>query len=243
MSEEAEGGMGGLRGMRRKAVEATELVTTSFLPGREGKYPIVLSPAAGGLSIWPRGARATTTSSSPTTTSMGRFSSESFDISNPEDFEKVASTITPDLSLADYGDLPPESASQRIYGVTPYPPDKTILFHNESSHLPTWPMRQFFFCIVPSAEGGKTPLLDCREVLEALDSDIVEQFEEKGLMYVRNFSEGIDVPWQDFFHTEDRAEVERQVTEAGMTLQREVDGLRAPRQPALGGRAAPPAHR
>ena len=29
-----------------------------------------------------------------------------------------------------------------------------ILFHNESSHLPTWPMRQFFFCVIPSATGG-----------------------------------------------------------------------------------------
>ena len=35
-------------------------------------------------------------------------------------------------------------------------------------------------------------------------------------MYVRNFSEGIDVPWQDFFHTTDQAEVERTCSEAGM---------------------------
>ena len=38
---------------------------------------------------------------------------------------------------------------------------------------------------------------------------MLEEFERKGLVYVRNFSEGIDVPWQDFFHTDDKATVER----------------------------------
>ena len=32
-----------------------------------------------------------------------------------------------------------------------------------------------------------------------------EKFENLGLMYVRNFSDGLDVSWQTFFHTEDRA--------------------------------------
>ena len=102
-----------------------------------------------------------------------------------------------------------------------------ILFHNESSHLPTWPMRQFFFCVIPSATGGTTPLLDSRTVYNALEPTVREQFETKGLMYVRNFAEGIDVPWQDFFHTTDRSEVERVCTETGMTCEWTAgDGLR-----------------
>ena len=94
-----------------------------------------------------------------------------------------------------------------------------ILFHNESSHLPTWPMRQFFFCVIPSETGGTTPLLDCRAVYNAIDPAIREEFETKGLMYVRNFSEGIDVPWQEFFNTDDKAEVERICAESGMTCE------------------------
>ncbi|MGH2851291.1 MAG: TauD/TfdA family dioxygenase, partial [Solirubrobacteraceae bacterium] len=117
-------------------------------------------------------------------------------------------------------------AGQRIYGVTPYPPDKMILFHNESSHLSSWPLRQFFFCVHPAPERGETPLLDCRAVCEAVDPEILEQFAEKGLMYVRNFSEGIDVSWQDFFHTDDRAEVERTCADAGMSCEWTADGLR-----------------
>ena len=102
-----------------------------------------------------------------------------------------------------------------------------ILFHNESSHLPQWPLRQFFFCVIPSSDRGETPLLDCRRVYEALDPELREEFAEKGLMYVRNFSEGIDVPWQDFFNTTDRAEVERVCAEAGMGCEWTAnDGLR-----------------
>ena len=45
-------------------------------------------------------------------------------------------------------------------------------------------------------------------------------------MYVRNFAEGIDVPWQDFFHTDDQAEVERVCADAGMTCEWTEHGLR-----------------
>jgi len=234
-TEQTESGMGGgLRGMRRKAVQATELVNVGFLPGREEKFPIVITPAVDGvdLAMWCESHRDQLDGYYDR---YGAILFRGFDLESPDDFDKVASSITPDL-FAEYGDLPPESATQRIYGVTPYPPDKMILFHNESSHLPKWPMRQFFFCIVPSESGGTTPLLDCREVIDALDAvdpEIVRQFEERGLLYVRNFSEGVDVPWQTFFRTDDRAEVERQVEEQGMTCEWTDSGLRV-NQPSEG---------
>jgi alpha-ketoglutarate-dependent taurine dioxygenase len=101
-----------------------------------------------------------------------------------------------------------------------------ILFHNESSHLATWPLRQFFFCVTPAPDRGETPLLDCREVYDALDPELRDQFESKGLMYVRNFSEGIDVPWQEFFKTDSKAEVEKTCADAGMSCEWTEGGLR-----------------
>jgi alpha-ketoglutarate-dependent taurine dioxygenase len=148
-----------------------------------------------------------------------------FPLQDAADFERVASAIAGEL-FAEYGDLPPESAGERVYGSTPYPPDKMILFHNESSHLPTWPLRQFFFCVTPAPDRGETPLLDCRQVLDALDPALRAQFEREGLLYVRNFAEGIDVPWQDFFHTDDHAEVERICAEGGMSCEWTARGLR-----------------
>jgi alpha-ketoglutarate-dependent taurine dioxygenase len=111
--------------------------------------------------------------------------------------------------IADYGDLPEEKGTRNVYGSTPYPADRPILFHNESSHLQSWPTRQFFACVVASATGGETPLVDCRKVFERLDPTARERFTRLGLCYTRNFIAGLDVSWQQFFKTNDRAEVAR----------------------------------
>ncbi len=84
-----------------------------------------------------------------------------------------------------------------------------ILFHNESSHMNAWPTRISFFCVIAAKEGGCSPVVDTRKVYRDLDPAVREKFEKLGLMYVRNFSDGLDVSWQKFFHTEDRAVVER----------------------------------
>jgi alpha-ketoglutarate-dependent taurine dioxygenase len=149
-----------------------------------------------------------------------------FGLRDAADFEQAAAAISPDL-FTDYGDLPAEPSSNRVYGSTPYPADKTILFHNESAHLPSWPLRQFFFCVTPAPEGGATALLDGRLVCQRLDRDILDDFQAKGLLYIRNFTQGLDVAWQDFFRTRDRAAVERACAADGLGLRwLPDDGLR-----------------
>lgn len=213
----------GIRGIKRKAIDLSgALVTTGFFEGES--MPIIVTPAADNVDLaeW---ARNNLDQIEKWQDQHGAVLFRGFDLSTAEDFEAVAGAVCPDL-FAEYGDLPPESDTARVYGVTPYPPDKTILFHNEGSHLPTWPMKQFFFCVVPAAEGGATPIYDGREVLRLLDPAIVQEFEGRGLRYVRNFAEGIDVPWQEFFKTDDRAEVERLCAEGGMTAEWTGNGLR-----------------
>jgi alpha-ketoglutarate-dependent taurine dioxygenase len=218
------GATGGLRGMRRKAVETSELVQIGFLPGNEERLPLVITPAVDNvdLAAW---CASHIEDVEGHLDRHGAILFRGFPMKGAPEFEAVASTIAGEL-FGEYGDLPQEETGQRIYHSTPYPPDKTILFHNESSHFSSWPLRQFFFCVVPSAEQGETPLLDCREVYKKLDREIVEAFESKDLMYVRNFSEGVDVPWQDFFHTEDKAAVEDTCAKAGMTCEWTELGLR-----------------
>jgi alpha-ketoglutarate-dependent taurine dioxygenase len=215
---------GGLGTMRRRAVDTTSIVKTGFLPGHEEEMPLVVTPAVENaeLAEWASGNKEQLDGYLDR---YGAILFRGFPLEGADDFERVASAVCPEL-FAEYGDLPPEGTSERIYHSTPYPPDKMILFHNESSHLPQWPMRQFFFCVKPSEERGETPLLDCRKAYQALDPEIRERFEREGLMYVRNFSEGIDVPWQDFFHTDSRAEVERICSEAGMGCEWTANGLR-----------------
>lgn len=207
---------GGLRikGMRRGAssVGTASLVNTGTIDGRD--LPLVLSPAVEGVDLkaW---AADNHDVIERHLLQHGALLFRGFGLRTVADFEGVASAITPDL-FGEYGDLPRLPDSERIYGSTPYPADKTILFHNESSHLPRWPMKQFFFCVIAAQTGGETPIIDCRQLCRVIDPEILRPFEEKGLLYVRNFSEGFDVSWQDFFKTDQRSEVEEICRSSGM---------------------------
>lgn len=130
-----------------------------------------------------------------------------FRVDGPDGFHNAATAYSPAL-FGEYGDLPREPGTAPIYRSTPYPPEKPILFHNEASHTHRWPMTQWFFCVTPSTQGGETPIADCRAVYQRLDRRLLDRFEEKGLLYVRNFLPGLDVSWQAFFGTDDRSSLE-----------------------------------
>ena len=148
-----------------------------------------------------------------------------FALASTPDFEKFAESVSPDL-FGDYGDLPREGVSGKVYGSTPYPSDQAILFHNESSHMHRWPMKIWFFCVKPAERGGETPIVDCRKVCRSLDPKIVKRFAERKLMYVRNYISGIDVSWQEFFRTTDRQVVEKFCRDTSVDFEwKDGDGL------------------
>lgn len=146
-----------------------------------------------------------------------------FALRSVADFEAIATAFYGSL-YSEYGDLPREGISGRIYASTPYPNDQMILYHNESSHLQRWPMKIGFFCMQPAEEGGMTPLLDCRAVCQHIDPEVFAEFQHKGLNYIRNFSPGLDVPWQEFFRTEDKAAVEEACRRDRMECEWTADG-------------------
>lgn len=96
----------------------------------------------------------------------------------------------------------------KIYTSTDYPADQSIFLHNENSYQRSWPMKIFFCCLVPAASGGETPIADCRKVFARLSKQVVERFEQKRCMYVRNFGTSFGLSWQDVFQTSDKAQVE-----------------------------------
>jgi UDP:flavonoid glycosyltransferase YjiC (YdhE family)/alpha-ketoglutarate-dependent taurine dioxygenase len=141
-----------------------------------------------------------------------------FQLDSIADFEKFAQAICPEL-FGEYGDLPREGVGGKVYGTTPYPPDKAILFHNESSHLHRFPLKIWFFCDRPAAKGGETPIVDCRKIYQLLDANLREKFLTKKLLYVRNYTEELDVSWQEFFHTQDKTVVEDYCRQAQITCE------------------------
>ncbi|VVN21638.1 Linear gramicidin synthase subunit D [Pseudomonas fluorescens] len=138
-----------------------------------------------------------------------------FALNGIQGFEAFAEAIQPGL-YGQYGDLPKKEGGKNTYRSTPYPERKMILFHNESSHQDRWPRKQMFYCEQAAAVGGATPVVDCRLMYEKLPAQMRDTFEEKGLLYVRTFTDKLDVSWQHFFKTEDRAEVEARCRAGGI---------------------------
>ena len=203
------------RAVKRKAVrlQSKTLVRAELL--REDlTFPLAVYPALEGvdLATWAGTQREWVEEQVFT---YGAVLFRGFGVNTGQEFERVAQAICPGL-YGEYGDLPREVSGEKIYGSTVYPPDKTILFHNESSHLSRWPLKIMFCCITAARKGGETPILDCREVYRQLDPELRSQFEERQLMYVRTFIEGLDVPWQEFFRTEQRSDVEAVCRRQGM---------------------------
>ncbi|WP_437742524.1 amino acid adenylation domain-containing protein [Sorangium sp. So ce1504] len=197
---------------RKVDMGPSALVATSTLS--DGPLPLVVKPAVADvdLAAWAREERAFVEAQ---LLRHGAVLFRGFPIRSAPEFEQVAQAICGEL-FGEYGDLPREKTGQHIYSSTPYPADKAILFHNESSHLPRWPLKQWFFCVQAAPEGGATPIVDCRRLYEALAPDVRERFRRSGLLYVRNFTPGFDVGWQDFFHTTDPAVVEERCRAGGM---------------------------
>ncbi|SIT01212.1 TauD/TfdA family dioxygenase [Achromobacter sp. MFA1 R4] len=138
-----------------------------------------------------------------------------FAIGTAQQFESFAESVEPVL-YGDYGDLPKKEGGRNTYRSTPYPEKQMILYHNESAHLDRWPRKQLFFCELPSRVGGATPIVDCREMLRRLPGDLVQEFERKQLLYIRTFTDRLDVRWQSFFKTDDRRQVEATLRQAGI---------------------------
>ena len=146
-----------------------------------------------------------------------------FPIRTLEDFERFARAFS-DRLYEQYGDLPRKAMTMAVYESTAYPADRWILFHNESSHLASWPSRIWFFCVEAARQGGETPIADCRRLCRVIDSSIIERVRALGFQYVRNFVDKLDVSWQQFFHTTDRAIVEQQCRETGTSFEWLGDG-------------------
>lgn len=186
------------------------LIQTSYL-GEGPDLPLVIQPAVD-LPQFNSWAASNRDFIETQLSEHGAILFRNFAIGSSPDFEKFAQAICGEL-YGEYGDLPREQVGSRIYGATFYPAEQPILFHNESSHLNRWPMKILFYCAVPAQQGGETPILDCRKVYERLSPEVRERFRRKKLLYVRTFIDGLDVPWEEFFRTSDRAVVEARCRE------------------------------
>ena len=107
-----------------------------------------------------------------------------------------------------YRSTPRTELGERVYTATEYPAERTIPLHCENAYQDTWPRWLLFYCDQPARSGGETPLADVAEVTRNLPEVLKETFATRRVKYVRNYRDGLDLPWQTVFDTDARCEVE-----------------------------------
>jgi alpha-ketoglutarate-dependent taurine dioxygenase len=139
-----------------------------------------------------------------------------FNVDSAAAFHQLARAVSGELLDYVEPSSPRSEVGNKIYTSTEYPADQWIFLHNEMSYALHWPRKVFFYCVQPAALGGETPLACSRTVFDLIDPAIREQFIARKVMYVRNFGDGLHRPWQEFFKTQERAEVEAYCLKAGI---------------------------
>ena len=114
-------------------LDSFSLTSTSYLaPGQ--LLPLVIQPTIKGVNLasWAANSREYLRNELD---KHGAVLCQGFNVDTPGKFEAFASAVATDGELFDeYGDLPRDTPGAKVYHSTPYPADKSILFHNESSH-------------------------------------------------------------------------------------------------------------
>lgn len=139
-----------------------------------------------------------------------------FPVREAIEFEQFLKTVSGELLEYTYRSTPRSQVQGNIYTSTEYPAEQSIPLHNEMSYTRSWPLKIGFFCVQPASQDGRTPIADSRKVLSRLSPGLQQRFAAKGVMYVRNYREGLDLPWQTVFQTDDRAVVEQYCQQAGI---------------------------
>lgn len=106
-----------------------------------------------------------------------------------------------------YRSTPRTAFKGNIYTATEYHSNQVIAQHNENAYANRWPQRIGFLCLVPSTSGGQTPIADSRAIYQSIPAEIRNEFERKGVKYIRNYS-NVDLPWSEVFGSGDRRVIE-----------------------------------
>jgi alpha-ketoglutarate-dependent taurine dioxygenase len=190
-----------------------------FAPLREeGDLPLLATPELAGVALagWAASHRDLLEEQ---LRRSGALLFRGFGISSAVELEAFCVALTPELMGYGERSTPRREVGGKVYTSTEYPADQHIPMHNELSYASTWPARIWFYCHLPAAAGGETPIADSRQVYRAITPAVRERFVARKVMYVRNFGEELGLPWQEVFQTGDPAAVEEHCREAGIEIE------------------------
>ncbi|MBD0254770.1 MAG: TauD/TfdA family dioxygenase [Cytophagales bacterium] len=169
-----------------------------------GTSPVVLTPKTERVALgeWLPGNKSFLTGKLH---QAGALLFRNFNLNSLEDFRNFGTSLGCQFMEYEHRSSPRSEMATNIYTSTDYPPAYAIKMHTEQSYSDDWPTKLLFYCVQPPGAGGQTPIADCRGLLQRLNPATVQQFEQKGVMYVRNLTgrPELGLTWQEVFQTDD----------------------------------------
>lgn len=138
-------------------------------------------------------------------------------INSPERFGTILEALAPELMDYVGGSAPRTVVTGRVFTTSELPVNFSLALHQEMAYQKNPPDSIAFFCEVPPAERGETPLADARTVTSRIDPAVRARVAAKGVGVRRTLplpeavhkKPGIPKAWPAVFGTNDRNEVER----------------------------------
>lgn len=123
------------------------------------------------------------------------------------------------------GDSPRDRVNKKVYTSTEAPPSLHIPLHQELSFMKHFPRHIYFFCEIAAETGGETIIGDARRIFKAMDPEIKQRFQTKGLTYTSHYYHESKImnwvnriqrshkSWTEVFETCDKKNVEEKCIE------------------------------
>lgn len=153
-----------------------------------------------------------------------------FKFIDDNDFYDFVKSFGLNLLRYEFGSTPRSHLGNGVYTSTEYPAHQVIPLHNEQAYTLSWPLNIWFHCVTAASRGGHTPIADSRLIYQHINRTIRERFEKKRLMYVRNYGNGLDIPWQQAFNTDDISVAQAYAKNNKIQLEWKEDGELRTRQ-------------
>jgi alpha-ketoglutarate-dependent taurine dioxygenase len=203
---------------RRQIGAAPEDAVETIPPAHGASLPLVLRPRLAGVNLaaWAAANRETV---ERRLLEHGALLFRDFPVVSVEEFERIAEAISGELLEYRFRASPRTTVKDRIYTSTDYPPSEKIFPHNEHAYSPVFPLRLYFYCDTPARSGGETPIGDTRRIFARIAPEVRARFQEKNVLYVRNYGDGMGLAWQTVFQTEEPAGVDAYCRQHGIEVE------------------------
>jgi alpha-ketoglutarate-dependent taurine dioxygenase len=216
----------------RRPVPADPLELVTFEPLSPGAaLPLLCRPRLSGVRL-PEWGRLCREQIEHRLHAHGALLFRGFDVADVGEFSACVDAISGGCVAYMFRASPRTQVDTRfnVYTSTDYPAAERIFPHNEHSYSPVFPLELYFYCDVPAQRGGETPVGATREIFRRIRAEVSDSLRQRGVMYVRNYGDGMGLPWQTVFQTEDRAQVEAYCRSVGISAEWKSGGRLRTRQ-------------